>query len=138
MFRFLGLLFLSGLVLIQTTYVNESGQFIYKSNPKKVITFEDSNFRQRSTTQSLQSQDGPKIFIIENDLENQSNFLEEHDVSKSNLDPGVNKPKFMMNKYKNGALSWSLRVVGLILCALGSFITGLGLVVAIYGVLDIL
>ena len=134
-------LFVSGLILIQTTYINEQGLFLKSVRPERRYyehTIGDTDPEEAMEELIRESQ----IVTVNRIRGNQSSEsleaeFEEHQTADTDL-IDVNRSRFLVNKYSNGSLCWTLRITGLLLCALGMFLTGLGLVDAIYGVIDIL
>ncbi|XP_075254693.1 sodium-coupled neutral amino acid transporter 7-like [Convolutriloba macropyga] len=130
-----------GLILIQTTYINEQGLFLKSVRPERRYyehTIGDTDPEEAMEELIRESQ----IVTVNRIRGNQSSEsleaeFEEHQTADTDL-IDVNRSRFLVNKYSNGSLCWTLRITGLLLCALGMFLTGLGLVDAIYGVIDIL
>ena len=118
--------------------MNEHGRFLYSKRRKKRS---DEERGDRDAEENIEgSAEGSQVFVVKQPRITSDSYeeaLEEHQITDTDL-LDMNRSRFLVNKYRNGTTSWVLRITGLFLCALGMFVTGLGLVEAVYGLLDVL
>ena len=118
--------------------MNEHGRFLYSKRRKKRS---DEERGDRDAEENIEgSAEVSQVFVVKQPRITSDSYeeaLEEHQITDTDL-LDMNRARFLVNKYRNGTTSWVLRITGLFLCALGMFVTGLGLVEAVYGLLDVL
>ncbi|XP_075251800.1 sodium-coupled neutral amino acid transporter 7-like [Convolutriloba macropyga] len=126
-----------GLFMIQSTYVNEKQQFVYPKDSKSKHNQLDRNsfgaaFEEWEDNSTSSQEE--RIREIDRQTSNKKAFIYDEHLATQSEPYSQRYSVFMRNKYRNGAVSWTMRVTGTFFCAFGLFVFGLGVANAVMSV----
>ena len=123
--------------MIQSTYVNEKQQFVYPKDSKSKHNQLDRNsfgaaFEEWEDNSTSSQEE--RIREIDRQTSNKKAFIYDEHLATQSEPYSQRYSVFMRNKYRNGAVSWTMRVTGTFFCAFGLFVFGLGVANAVMSV----